>query len=107
MDIVALFCDIDDFCVQFEPVWQQHLVSEGNRQRRRETRLCLSEVMTIVVSFHQSGYRTFKDYYLRYVHSHLRSAFPQLVSYSRFVELMAAALVPLCAYFHTRKGRSE
>jgi hypothetical protein len=27
------------------------------------------------------------------------------VSYSRFVELMPRALVPLCGYLHTRKGR--
>jgi DDE family transposase len=106
MEIVALFCNIDDFCLQFEPRWQQHLISDGNRQRWPETRMCLSEVMTIVVSFHQSGYRTFKDYYLRYVQPHLRWAFPQQVSYSRFVELMGQALVPLCAYFPTRKGRS-
>jgi hypothetical protein len=107
MEIVALFCDIDDFCVQFEPLWQQHLIREGRRRRWRESRLCLSEVMTIVVSFHQSGYRTFKDYFLRYVTPHLRWAFPQIVSYTRFVELIRETLVPLCAYFQTRKGRSE
>lgn len=106
MEIVALFCDIDDFCQTFAPQWQRHLVNEGSRRRWREPRLCLSEVMTIVVNFHQSGYRTFKDYYLRYVTLHLRWAFPQLVSYSRFVELMPEALVPLCAYLQTRKGRS-
>jgi hypothetical protein len=106
MEIVALFCDIDDFCLQFEPRWQQQLISKGSRQRWPETRMCLSEVMTIVVSFPQSGYRTFKDYFLRYVQPHLRWAFPQLVSYSRFVELRGQALVPLCAFFHTRKGRS-
>jgi hypothetical protein len=107
MEIVALFCDIDDFCLRFEPTWQQHLIAEGSRHRWREQRLCLSEVMTLVVNFHQSGYRTFKDYYLRYVTPHLRWAFPRLVSYTRFVELMAEALLPLCAYLHTRKGRSE
>jgi hypothetical protein len=58
MEIVALFCDIDDCCLQFEPLWQQHLVSDGSRKRWLEQRLCLSEVMTIVVSFHQLGYRT-------------------------------------------------
>jgi hypothetical protein len=63
--------------------------------------------MTIVVSFHQSGYRTFKGYYLRYVTPHLRWAFPQIVSYTRFVEVMPETLIPLCAYLQTRKGRSE
>jgi hypothetical protein len=67
MDMVALFCEVDDFCAHFEPWWQQHFLAEGARQRIREQRLCLSEVMTIVLSFHSSGYRTFKDYFLRYV----------------------------------------
>jgi len=106
MEIIALFCDIDDFCLQFEPVWQRHRIHEGSRQRWRAQRLCLSEVRTLVVSFHQSGYRTFKEYFLRYVTPPLRWAFPYLVSYSRFVELIPEALVPLCAYFQTRKGRS-
>ncbi len=64
MEIVALFCDIDDFCLQFEPIWQQPVVSEGRRPRWREHQVCLSEVRTLVISFHQSGYRTFKDYWL-------------------------------------------
>ena len=69
--------------------------------------MCLSEVMTIVTRFHQSGYRTFKDYFRRYVSPHLRWAVHQIVSYNRFVALRPQALVPLCAYFRTRKGRSE
>jgi Transposase DDE domain len=107
MEIIALFCDVDDFCQQFEPRWQQRLVRSGTPQRLRESRLCLSEVMTIVISFQQSGYRTFKDYFLRHVTPHLRWAFPQLVSYTRLVELMPEALVPLCAYLQTRKGESQ
>jgi DDE family transposase len=107
MDMVALFCEVDDFCARFEPRWQQHLLAAGARQRLREKRLCLSEVMTIVISFHSSGYRTFKDYFLRYVTPHLHTAFPQLVSYSRFVELMQEALVPLCGYLQTRQAKSQ
>ena len=107
MDIVALFCDIDDFCLHFAPHWHQHLIALGSRSRQRETTLTLSEVMTIEVAFHQSGYRTFKDFYLRYVTPHLRWAFPRLVSYTRFVELMQHALIPLCAYLQTRKGHSQ
>jgi hypothetical protein len=107
MDIVALFCDIDDFCLHFELPWRQHLLAQGSSRRQRATTLALSDVMTIEVAFHQSGYRTFKDFYRRYVTPHLRWAFPRLVSYNRFVELMQHALIPLCAYLQTRKGHSH
>lgn len=60
--------------------------------------------MTIVIAFQDSAYRTFKDYYTRHVMLNLRSEFPQLVSYNRFVELQKTALIPLLYYLHTRKG---
>gem|GEM_PF-2848511 len=63
MDILPVFCDIDDFCQFFEPAWQQRLLAAQPRQRHRPSTLCLSEVMTIIVLFHSSGYRNFKTYY--------------------------------------------
>src|SRR5205085_4139732 len=104
MDILPLFCDIDDFCQFFEPLWKRRLLSEGERQRERSPRLCLSEVMTIIVMFHSSSYRNFKAYYLEQVMKHYATAFPHLISYQHFVELMPRALVPLCGYLQTRKG---
>jgi hypothetical protein len=104
MDILAVFCDIDDFCLFFEPLWQQRLLSHEPRQRRRASTLCLSEVMTIIVLFHTSSYRNFKSYYTEQVMKQLVWAFPRLPSYNRFVELMPSALVPLCGYLQTRKG---
>ena len=105
MSLLELFCHVDDFCRVFEPAWQHRLLSEGVRQRCRSTRLSLSEMMTIMIYFHQSRYRDFKTYYTQYVMVHLPAEFPQLVSYQRFVELMPRTLVPLLAYFHTCKGR--
>lgn len=104
MNILPVFCDIDDFCVLFEPRWHRKLLSAGERQRRRSTTLSLSEVMTIIVLFHMSGYRDFKTFYTQHVQRHLSSAFPRLVSYNRFVELQRDALVPLSAYIQTRMG---
>jgi hypothetical protein len=47
--------------------------------------------MRIVIHFHPSGDRTFKEYFLYSVTPHLRWAFPQLVSSSRVVEMMQEA----------------
>jgi hypothetical protein len=103
MNILPLFCDIDDFCLLFEPLWERQLLE--TRQRNRPSALCLSEVMTIIVLYHASSYRHFKAYYTEHVLKHLAWAFPRLVSYNRFVELMPGALVPLCGYLQSRKGR--
>jgi hypothetical protein len=107
MSVLELFCDVDDFWQAFRPGWEAQLVASGERQRRRATRLSESEVMTIVIYFHQCGYRNFKTFYLGYVCRHLRAEFPQLVSYHRFVELMGRVLVPLFAYLGQRCGRSR
>jgi hypothetical protein len=103
MNILALFCDIDDFCLLFEPLWRKRLLE--TRQRDRPSTLCLSEVMTIIVLFHASNYRNFKAYYTEQVMKHYLWAFPKLVSYNRFVELMPSALIPLCGYLQGRKGQ--
>jgi hypothetical protein len=105
MDILSVFCDIDDFCSRFEPVWHQHLVAPVSKKRKRASSLALSEVITILVLFQGLHYRTFKHFYLHYVRTHRRSDFPGLPSYSRFVELIPATLVPLCSYVQTRKGQ--
>jgi hypothetical protein len=60
MNTVAIFCALDDFCQWFEPWWEQRLLELLPKRRRRRAGLCLSEVMTIMVGFHLSGYRTFK-----------------------------------------------
>jgi hypothetical protein len=105
LDVTQIFCDIDDFCQQFERHWQQHpqLPSMPGEKRSR-SRMSLSEVMTIAIAFHGSGFRTFKDFYTLCVIPHWRKAFPNLVSYNRFVELMPWTLMLLCCFLRTRQG---
>jgi hypothetical protein len=104
MDILPLFCDIDDFCQFFEPAWRRRLLASGSCRRHKPGSLSLSEVMTILVLFHASGYRDLKTFYTRRVAEQLGGEFPRLVSYSRFVELQRDALVPLWCYLHARFG---
>src|SRR5512144_401567 len=104
MSLEDLFCDVDDFCRRFLPVWHRQQLQYQERQRLRGCRLALSEIMTILIHFHQSPYRNFKAYYWLYVCRHLAGAFPNRLSYNRLVAVIPAALVPLCVYLQTRKG---
>lgn len=97
--LVEIFCHVDDFCQVFLPMMEKKLISSGLRIRKRDRSLTMSEVMTLLILFHQSLYRNFKAYYLEYVLLHLRGEFPGLVSYTRFVDYIPSVLIPLCAYF--------
>lgn len=95
--VTEIFCSIDDFCIDFIPNFQSFLIGPS-RKRRKPSKLALSEVMTIQVLFHISGYRNFKTFYLGYVCVHLKSWFPDLVSYNRMVELCSASLIPMAIF---------
>jgi hypothetical protein len=103
MSLLKLFVDVDDFCQTLTAQPERPLLGQGRRPGRRPA-LAMSEVMTLIIYFHMSRYRDFKTYYTQYVIKHLRGEFPNLVSYTRFVELMPLALWPLCLYLKTCFG---
>lgn len=103
MSVLELFCAVDDFMQRFEPQWKASELTTG-KHRERAGKLCLSEVMTILIHFHQSHYRTFKAYYQDHVQVHMKSEFPHLVSYTRFIALIPRVTVPLVAYMQSRYG---
>ncbi len=115
MTLTEPFYEIDDFCQMNFPAPRQAQLSPSDssatstrktkHRRRRAYNLSLSESMTIIIHFHQSRYRTFKDYYIKEVLYHLHREFPNAVSYNRFVELQKIALIPLCSYLQTKMGR--
>ena len=104
MSLLELFCHVDDFWLVFASAWKQALFHSGQIKRQRSGQLAESEIMTILIHFHQSHYRDFKAFYVQHVLSHLHSEFPGLVSYNRFVQLMPSVLVPLAAYLQSCRG---
>jgi hypothetical protein len=104
MSILDLYCSVDTFWQQFAPWWEREQLAAGKRHRRRATRLSPSELMTLLILFQQSGYRTFKGFYTQHVQQHLRAEFPHLLSYTRVVELMPRVLLPLAVYLQTQLG---
>jgi hypothetical protein len=105
MSLFGLFVDVDDFCQVFLPTWERSLLKDGTRKRLRKGNLTVSEIMTIVIYFHQSHYRDFKAYYTEHVCKQLRSEFHNLVSYPRFIALLPSVVGPLSVYLHQHFGQ--
>ena len=103
MSLLELFCNVDDFCLTITDLSDSQLLGSSTKPGPK-LELSASKIMTIIIHFHSAQYRNFKAYYTTHVMRHLRSEFPKLVSYNRFVELMPLVLVPLCLYLHTRFG---
>lgn len=72
--LTELFCLVDNFCQVFGE-WNKHLLQSGHKQRHKQTQLSLSEMMTIVILFHQLRYRHFKVFYQDYVLAYLAPIF--------------------------------
>jgi len=105
--ITELFCQVDDFVDALKRELGTRLLPElKKRQRDRASGLCESEMMTILILFHQSGYRTFKHFYIQHVQRRWRHLFPGMLSYTRFVSLMPRVALPMCGFLQTRYGRN-
>lgn len=104
MDILTLFCQIDDFCQTFEPIFIQQQIADGKKKRNKPSGMAMSEVMTILVLFHQAGFRNLKTFYNEKIARYQQADFPHLLSYNRFVELQREATILLAAFLQKRMG---
>ena len=100
-----IYCAIDDFCKYFEREHSKRLLPNSQRKRNRLCQMSLSEIMTILVMFHYSHYRTFKDFYFHCILLHYKQYFPKAVSYNRFVELMPTTFMPFFVFITALSGK--
>jgi hypothetical protein len=100
--MTQIYCDVDDFCKDYEKKYQSQIITSGKHIRSvRKPGLSSSEIITILIYFHFSHYRTFKDYFMEY--SELPKAFPDIMSYNRFVELAQTVNYLLIEYLLTHR----
>ena len=97
--ITEIFFTADEFCILYEKNINDCIVkipqASDKLTRNKPCRLSNSEVITILICFHLSDYRTLKNFYNEYVCKFMVNDFPDLVSYNRFVELQRQAALPL------------
>lgn len=96
--VTEIFCVVDEFCKEYDQKVNSHLI--GNKSKR-PAKMTKSEIITITVLFHISGYKCFKHFYLFYVKKHMTEDFPVTVSYNRFTELMQQTLMPMTLFLKT------
>jgi hypothetical protein len=98
--LTTLFYHTDEFCKVFE----KEMHGNGWRERKKGSELILSEIMTICIYYHCSGYKTFKDYYKKEVLVNMQTAFKGLVSYNRFIELKKMTVLPMALFLKLNMG---
>lgn len=86
--LIEIFIEVDDFCNALDN-W---LVQQGKvKPSKYKGQLSKSEILTILIFYHHSGYKCFQYYYNRMVRSNLRDYFPKIISYKRFL-----SYIPKC-----------
>ena len=103
--ITEIFYNVDNFCQTFINKWNKNLLP-NLEIKQQNSRMLISEIMTIVIFYHSSGYKCFKYFYLNHIIQNYKSHFPKIVSYNRFIELMPKTMVPLL-YFLKYNRMSE
>jgi len=99
--LTEIFVSVDDFCLLFEKPIHQMLLEDGSniKKRNRKAGLCDSEIITLLIAFHRSDFRSFKNFYL-FIRQKYLHFFPGLVSYNRFIELSHRCAVAFMLYLH-------
>lgn len=95
INLLELFCYIDDFCRKFEPQWYRNVIG----RKTFKCRLSMSEVLTILILFQFSGFKTFKYFYFFLQREH-KKEFPNLLNYSHFIEIERHFLAPLISFLN-------
>ncbi|WP_018620655.1 IS982 family transposase [Spirosoma luteum] len=85
--LIELFIAVDDFVNLFDQ-WLASRALAPTRQPTRQPELSNSEIITILVYYHHSGYKNFQYYYQRLVQTQMPTYFPRLVTYQRFIDLL-------------------
>ena len=97
--LTEIFYHVDNFCEEYEQQLQKITLKKeiSGKKRGPKQKMLLSEIMTIIILFHHSRFRTFKDFYVT-LKLENKKAFSCFVSYSRFVELQKQTLIPLMLF---------
>jgi len=104
--LIAIFCEIDDFCKELDKNISESLLSAPTKGNRGPNcSLSISEIMTVQILFQMIGYRNFKTFYIGFLKQYWSNYFPNMPGYTRFVELMPRSIFSLTLFTQLKCGK--
>jgi hypothetical protein len=96
---VDIYYLVDEFCREIEKTMENYRLPKESVKKTGKKSFILSdsEVITVMILFHQSHCRDLKYFYINHIRNR-KADFPQTVSYNRFVELQRSALLPMVIF---------
>lgn len=101
--LIEIFVSVDDFC----QVLDQYLDEHDLEGPVFEGVMIPSEILTIVIFYHYSGYKCFQYYFENMVQQELRDFFPRQVSYKRFLTLIGRCQIHLFLFLKWQCAQSQ
>lgn len=95
--LIELFVEVHDFCKVFDQWVEAHSTKDFPRSRF-EGIMHVSEILTIIIFYHFSGYKCFQYYYQELVQQELKFYFPRQVGYKRFLQLISKSIPHLYVF---------
>lgn len=103
--LTRIFCDVDDFCKELNHYGTAKFLPTPVSQRGPACCLSHSEIMMILILFQSSCWRNFKHYYIHFLSTYYKPAFPNLPSYHRFIEIMHRVIFHLILFSQIHSGK--
>ncbi len=96
--LIEIFVKADDLCKNiekelFSKILENKMIHDG--YQKPCYKMSESEIMTLLIYYHYSGYKCFEYFYCQFVANELNSYFPDLLSYNRFIEVLSSVSLPL------------
>ena len=95
--LIEIFVTVDDFCTDLDKWLTSHPQPDFHRPRF-EGIMSVSEILTIIIFYHYSGYKCFQYYYQDMVQIELKTYFPNQVGYKRFLQLITKSVPHLYVF---------
>jgi len=101
--LIELYVFVDDSSKEIDELANKY----GYQLPSYEGKMSMSEVLTILIFYHDSQYKCFKYYYTDMVQMRLKSYFPNTVSYKRLLTIISRCIPHLCILAKKRCAQSE